>query len=150
MTDDDKKPSFLDQLNMVLGKITRTLSESAVERSAKEMSQIEIGLLMLIAGYLSDPSLGDKSIAEIVAAISETPQGLEIITKALRGNGVETTDLEVMSELDKLLSRVLATGINAMLLACADQGIDVTPPCSSDKKFGDIGIEDPFKDSPQA
>jgi len=150
MTDDEKNPSFLEQLSMALGDITQSLADSAVERHVREMSQIEIGLLMLISGYLTEPSLRDKSTAQIVTAITETPQGLAMVTKALRDNGVETTDLEVTAELDVLISRLLTIGINRALMACAQYDIDVTPPCSSKKKFGDIGIEDPFKDSPQA
>lgn len=146
---------ILESLNMkssdqdLMGEFLKKTFEAKTNKVAKDFNKTEIGVIMLLSGYLLDPTFKELSSYSLFRAVGET-KGVEAIMADMRSNGVEVTYDQVAQAIDSVMSYVIEFGVASLHQGLLTQGIDCSPPKASKLDFGDIGIEDPFKDSPEA
>ena len=104
---------------------------------------------MLASGYLLDPKLKEHSTFSLLQGIFTT-RGIDLIMADMRDNGMEVSFDQVHEAMDRVFSFVMEFGISSIHKGLLKAGVDCSPPKSNKLNFGDIGIEDPFKDSPEA
>lgn len=132
-----------------LGKMLSKITQERFLEEARSLSNIGIGVLMVVTGYLIDPKLQEKSTLMILSSFLER-NGINALVSDLRSNGVEATFDQVYTELLGIIDFCLLNGLAGLQAALTGSGRDVSPPKSSKLDFDDIGIENPFKDSPEA
>lgn len=141
----DAKASDQELMNEFLNKTF----QAKTDKVAKNFNKTEIGVIMLLSGYLLDPGLKEISSYGVFRAMGEV-KGIEAIMGDMRSNGVEVTYDQVAEAIDNVMSYIVEFGIASLHQGLLSQGIDCSPPKSDKTGFSDIGIEDPFKDSPEA
>ena len=147
--------SILDSLNPkasdadLMNEFLKRTFQAKTDKVAKDFNKTEIGVIMLLSGYLLDPSLKEISSYSLFRAMGEV-KGIEAIMADMRSNGVEVTYDQVAEAIDNVMSYIVEFGIASLHQGLLSQGIDCSPPKADKSDFGDIGIEDPFKDSPEA
>ena len=132
-----------------LGRMLSKITQERFLEEAKSLSNIGVGVLMVMTDYLIDPKLQEKSILLILSTLLER-DGINAVVSDLRSNAVEATFDQVYKELLEIVDFCLLNGLAGLQAALTGSGRDVSPPKSSKLDFDDIGIENPFKDSPEA
>lgn len=123
--------------------------EEKKKKVAKDLNQIEIATIMLLSGYLIDPKLKNHSSSNMLKAVASI-RGIEAFAEDMRENGMEVSFDQVAEAVDNVMSYIIEFGLASVHHGMMTMGVDCTPPKSRKQNFGDIGIEDPFKDSPEA
>lgn len=142
------KGSDLPDEQLVNQLITQVLSVRE-ETVARNLTTIDIGIVMIASGYLLDPNLKEHSTFSLLQGIF-TKRGIDLIMADMRENGMEVSFDQVHMAMDKVFSFVMEFGLSSLHKGMIKAGVDCSPPNSNNLNFGDIGIEDPFKDSPEA
>ena len=133
----------------LIGEFLKKTFQAKTDKVAKDFNKTEIGVIMLLSGYLLDPGMKEISSYSLFRAVGEV-KGIEAIMADMRSNGVEVTYEQVAEAIDSVMSYVIEFGLASLHQGLLSQGIDCSPPKADKTGFGDIGIEDPFKDSPEA
>ena len=147
--------SIMDSLNPkssgqeLINEFLKKTFQAKTDKVAKDFNKIEIAVIMLVSGYLLDPGMKELSSFSLIRAFGEV-KGIEAVMGDMRSNGVEATYDQVAEAIDSVMSYVVEFGIASLHQGLLSQGIDCSPPKADKSGFGDIGIEDPFKDSPEA
>ena len=128
--------------------LVKTFDEKK-KKVAKDFSSIEIAVVMLLSGYLIDPKLRDHSSFAMMSAIS-SHKGIQAFTQDMRENGIEASFDQVAEALDNVMSFIVEFGLASVNHGLMIADVDCAPPKSRNRQFEDLGIEDPFKDSPEA
>lgn len=138
MTDDDTMEKLVSQI----------FSEQRTNIASK-FDEIDVAVIMLLSGYLLEQGLKDLTTLQIIQAVNSA-KGVSMLALDMRDNGLEVTNDQVWDSVSKVLSTVLEFGFAACHQGLLAAGVDCAPPKANKGNFGDIGIEDPFKDSPEA
>lgn len=123
--------------------------EEKKKKVASELSQTEIAVVMLLSGYLIEPKLKDRSTFEIVNSLGHV-EGVEAFAADMRANGLEVTFDQVAIAITNVISHIMQFGLASLHHGLMVGDVDCSPPRTRDKNFEDLGIEDPFKDSPES
>lgn len=120
--------------------------EEKKKKVAKDFTQIEIAVVMLLSGYLVDPKLRDHSTFTLMSAIS-SPKGVEYFVTDMRANGMEVSHEQVAEAVDNVMSYVVEFGVASVHHGLMIAEVDCAPPKARNTQFEDLGIEDPFKEN---
>lgn len=125
--------------------LVKTFNEKKM-KVAKEFTQIEIAVTMLLSGYLIDPKLHGISSFQMIAALRET-KGIEAFAGDMRENGMEVSFDQVAEAIDTVMSYLVEFGLASLHHGLMLADVDCAPPKARNTQFEDLGIEDPFKEN---
>ena len=138
-----------DDPHDILLALYHSLAIRQAEKSAKALNQLETGVFMIMSSYLIDPKAQEIPALELISLVINK-KGQDALIGDLRENGIEATPEEVSEALIKLLSLCIESGMATMSIALQSCGNEfIAPPGKQPFDIGELGIEDPFKDSPE-
>lgn len=130
----------------LLGEFLLKTFEEKKKKVAKDFSQIEVAVMMLLSGYLVDPRLREVSPFRMMASLQES-KAVEAFVGDMRSNGMEVSFDQVAEAIDNVMSYVVEFGVASVHHGLLIAEVDCAPPKARNTQFEDLGIEDPFKEN---
>lgn len=125
--------------------LVKTFNEKKL-KVAKDLTQADIAVTMLLSGYLIDPKLKNLPSLAVMSSLT-TPKGIAAFVADMRENGMEVSHEQVAEALSNVLSYIIEFGLASVHHGLMMADVDCAPPKVRDKNFEDLGIEDPFKEN---
>lgn len=130
----------------MMGEFVAKTFDAKKRKVAEDFNQVDVAVAMLLAGYILSPALKGISSFDVMVSLREV-KAVEAFVADMRSNGMEVSFDQVAEAIDKVMSYVVEFGLAAIQHGFMLADVDCAPPKARNRKFEDLGIEDPFKEN---